>query len=117
MKKPLYGAGKIITFNIVLKIALDLVNQLIVYMQIFEWHSIATLLSWQKTRTDREIYEDNRTEFKNFKLSYHNTEKRIQNVYKKILPLYTLVFLAGIVGVYVIDRAEWFLFMFFLKVG
>lgn len=87
------------------------------YLQIFEWHSISTLLSWQKSKTDREIYEDNRTDFKNFKLSYHNTEKRIQKMYKCILPLYTLVFLAAIVGTLVIDRAEWFLLIVLLKLG
>lgn len=38
-------------------------------------------------------------------------------MYKCILPLYTLVFLAAIVGTLVIDRAEWFLLIVLLKLG
>lgn len=112
-KSPLYGAGWVIKVNIVLKLLLKIVFQLIVYLQIFEWHSVGTLLSWQSSKTDREIYEDNRTD--NFKLSYLKTEIKILKVFRILGVLYAAACLATLLGTLFYARVEFFLATAILK--
>lgn len=55
--------------------------QLIVLFQIFEWHSLTTLLSWQSDKSEREIWADNQSHSKAESHSYHRAEKRIKKAF------------------------------------
>lgn len=57
-QKNWQAVGKLFIFNKILLIIKDTLSHVIVLIQIFEWLTIVTLLSWQKGKSDREIAQD-----------------------------------------------------------